>query len=138
MSLYYPDNHDLEISYPQIYIQGDQIVKIYMEKMEGHTKPFVLFVQANNHMNPMIYPRETFAIIYDYLEKLEIAFQDVEIYLSDKEKSHPSLQFWNFVHYKDLYVSNILFPYPFDELPDKVRSAYNHFFRNIQEDSNRL
>lgn len=138
MSLNYSGNHALEISYPQIYIQGDHIVKIYMGKMDGHTKPYVLFIQANNHMNPMMYPMETFAIIYDYVEKLEIAFQDVEIYLSDKEKSHPSIQLWNFAHYKDLYVSNILFPYPFDELPEKVRSAYNQFVKNIQADNIRL
>lgn len=60
-------NGTYTITYPQIYIQGDPIVNLYMEKVEGHTNPFVLIIQTNNPINTKLYPVETFSIIQEYL-----------------------------------------------------------------------
>lgn len=130
-------NQPYSITYPQIYIQGDPIVNLYMEKVEAHTNPFVLFVQMNNPLNSKLYPIETFSIIQDYLNLFHITFEDVEIYLeytaTDSPSSSQFIQLWNFTRYKDIYVSDIMFPYPIDDLPAKVKSVRQNYLGQVKE-----
>lgn len=66
-----------------------------------------------------------------------ITFEDVEIYLeyaeAERDSTRQTIQLWNFTRYNDIYVSNIMFPYPIDDLPAKVKAVRCHYLEQVKE-----
>ena len=131
----FPLNQSITCTYPSTYIPDDPRVTFYLEETVGHTKTYILFLYAQPIYSPKLYPQDTFTLIKDHLMSFDILIEDVEIYL-DNLDSEPFIHYWNFTYFKELYVSDRMFPYPIDELPEKVRDVRNNYLQTFKVSTN--
>lgn len=107
---------------------------IVLGAVNDSVKPFSLFVIGHSPISPMQYPKETFELVYALLNRFEIAFEDVSVYL-DYEKfngvSKSNLSRWKVTHYNEKFLDDSLEDMIHNRLSKEEKGIRDKYYLNM-------
>jgi hypothetical protein len=118
-----------DMTYTNINTEGS--VTLLFGKVDDATHPYSAFLIAQSPISPMQYPKETFEVVYDLFNRMDINFDEVSLYLDYKEFGHGSpkthLTKWEVTHYNNSYTDDSLDNVTFEELSPQERNIRNRY-----------